>query len=102
MALEPDEFERDETGEPLTSVVDYDAYYFCTSHFVHGTIKASDAHGVVPGEVFRVRSHPERDSEYGGLALFNVLVYLNKTFIQECRAMREDQPEKILPSLFVP
>jgi hypothetical protein len=29
-----------------------------------------------------------------------VLVYLNKTFIQACRAMREDQPEEILQDMF--
>jgi hypothetical protein len=100
MALEPDKFEKNEFGEPLTGVVDYDAFYFWTSHFVHGTIKSLDAHGIPPGDVFRVRCHPERDSEYGRLALFNVLVYLNKTFIQACRGMREEQPEEILQVIF--
>lgn len=100
MALEPDENEKDELGEPLTGAVDYDAYYFWTSHFVHGTITAVDAHGVPPGEVFRVHRNPAKESEYGRLALFNVLVYLNKTFIHACRAMREGQPEKILQSMF--
>jgi len=100
MALEPDENEKNELGEPLTGAIDYDAYYFWTSHFVHGTIKALDAHGVVPGDVFKVRCNPARDSEYGRLALFNVLVYLNKTFIHACRAMQEEQPEKILQSMF--
>jgi hypothetical protein len=100
MALEPDENEKDELGEPLTGVVDYDAFYFWTSHFAHGTIKALDAHGVVPGDVFTVRCNPKRDSEYGRLALFNVLVYLNKTFIHACRAMREEQPDSILQDIF--
>ena len=100
MALEPDQFEQNELGEPLTGAVDYDAYYFWTSHFVHGTVKALSAHGIPPGDVFKVRCHPERESEYGRLALFNVLVYLNKTFIQACRGMREEQPEEILQETF--
>jgi hypothetical protein len=100
MALEPDENEKDELGEPLTGAVDYDAFYFWTSRFVHGTIKALDAHGITPGDVFSVRCNPERDSGYCRLALFNVLVYLNKTFIHACRAMREEQPDSILQDLF--
>jgi hypothetical protein len=100
MALEPDEFEKDELGEPLTGAFDYDAFYFWASQFAHGTIKSLDAHGVVTGDVFRVRSHPERDCEYGRLALFNVLVYLNKTFVHACRGMGEDQPEEILQEIF--
>ena len=50
--------------------------------------------------MFRVRCHPERESEHGRLALFNVLVCLNKTFIQACRGMREEQPEEILQEVF--
>lgn len=100
MALEPDEFETNESGEPLTGAIDYDAFYFWTSQFAHGTIKALDAHGIAPGDVFRVRCAPERDSDYGRLALFNVLVYVNKTFIHACRAMREDQPDEILQDIF--
>lgn len=38
-ALEPDEAEKNELGEPPTGAIDYDAYCFLTSHVVHGTIK---------------------------------------------------------------
>lgn len=100
MALEPDEVEKNELGEPLTGAIDYDAFYFWTSQFVHGTIKSLAAHGIAPGDVFRVRCYPDRESDYGRLALFNVLVYLDKTFIHACRAMREDQPEDILQDVF--
>jgi len=57
-------------------------------------------HGAARGDVFKVRCSPARESEYARFALFNVLVYLNKTFIHACRAMREEQPEKILQSMF--
>lgn len=100
MALEPDQFEKNELGEPLTGAIDYDAFYFWASQFVHGTIKSLDAHGVIPGDVFKVHCCPERESEYGRLSLFNVLIYLNKTFIHACRAMQEEQPEEILQCIF--
>ena len=100
MALEPDQFEKNELGEPLTGAIDYDAFYFWTSQFVHATIRSLDSHGITPGDVFKVRCDPEKEFGYGRLALFNVLVYLSKTFIHACRAMREDQPEEILQGIF--
>jgi hypothetical protein len=101
MAMEPDEFEVDEdTGQPLTSEFDYDALYFWTSHFVHVTVKGLEGHAVVPGNVFNVRSGPWDEEGYAHMALFNTVSFLSKTFIQACRAMREDQPEKILNDLF--
>ena len=100
MALEPDGFEVNESGVPITSEFDYDALYFWTGHFVHVTIKALEGHAVEPGNVFLVRSRIEHESVYGRLSLFNVLVYLTKTFIQACRAMREEQPDKILQDMF--
>lgn len=40
MALEPDSFETNDLGQPITSEFDYEAQYFWTSHFVHVTVKA--------------------------------------------------------------
>src|SRR5258708_658627 len=100
MALEPDRFEKNEQGEPITGEFDYDAFYFWTSHYVHATVKAIEAHAVEPGEVFRIPSRISDEKDYSRLALFNVLVYLNKTFIQACHAMHEKQPEEVLQDMF--
>lgn len=93
MALEPDEFEKDEHAQPEKSEFDYEALYFWTSHFVHVTVDAVEAHASEPGEVFRVRGRSELDRERGDDALFNTLIFLNKSFIRACRAMNEEQPE---------
>jgi len=99
MALEPDSFERNEQGEPITGEFDYDIHYSWTSHFVHATVKAIEAHAVAPGEVFRIRAKISEENDYSRLSLINVLAYLNRTFIQACHAMHEDQPETILQDM---
>src|SRR4029077_6405261 len=81
MALEPDEFEKDEQGEPVKGEFDYDAIYFWTSHYVHATVGCIDAHACGPGEVFRVRSRPWLDKPRGKDALFNVVMFLCKIFV---------------------
>jgi len=99
MALEPDTFEVNAQGQPLTSELDYDAFYFWTSQYVHVTIHALHGHGITPGEVFRVRANMDAEKEYGRLALSNVVAFLTKIVIQACRGMREDQPEAILQDM---
>jgi Family of unknown function (DUF5677) len=96
MALEPDSFETNELGQPITSEFDYEAQYSWTSHFVHVTVKALEGHATPPGDVFRIRSDASQDKDYARLALINTLTFLDKTFIQACRAMREEQPDGIL------
>lgn len=98
-ALEPDAYETDEHGVPITSALDYDLFYFWASHFVHVTVKALDGHGIPSGDVFRVYSCLSRDDNYGRLSLFNVLNFLDKILIYACRAMREEQPDAILTEM---
>jgi hypothetical protein len=56
MALEPDGFEVNELGQPITGEFDYDVFYFWTSHYVHVTIHALEGHLGEPAELYRV--HP--------------------------------------------
>jgi hypothetical protein len=95
MALEPDEFEKDEHGQPEKSEFDYDALYFWTSHFVHVTVVGIEGHACEPREVFKVRGRSWIDKERGTDGLFNTLVFLDKIFIRACRAMNEEQPEAL-------
>jgi len=94
MALEPDSFEAEVTGE-----FDYDAFYFWTSHYVHVTIHALAGHLVERGEYFRVRCKISNEKRYARLALFNTVTYLTKIFVQACRGMREEQPA-VLQDMF--
>jgi uncharacterized protein DUF5677 len=100
MALEPDGFEVDELGQPITGEFDYDVFYFWTSQYVHVTVHALGGHAVEPGEVFRVRSRDSAEKDYARLALFNIVSLLSKIAIQACRGMREEQPEAILQDMF--
>lgn len=100
MALEPDTFEVNEQGQPITGELDYDAFYFWTSQYVHVTVNALKGHAVEPGEVFRVRSKISREKDLARLALFNIVTFLTKITIQACRGMREEQPDTILQGVF--
>jgi hypothetical protein len=100
MALEPDGFEVNELGQPITGEFDYDVLYFWTSHYVHVTIKALAGHAVKPGEVFRIRCKTSVEKDLARLALFNIVTLLTKICIQACRGMREEQPDLILQGMF--
>ena len=100
MALEPDSFEVNDKGDPLTGEFDYDAFYFWTSQYVHATVHALHGHASDPGDVFRVRSKISTETEYARLALFNTVSFLIKIHIQACRGMREEQPDAILQDMF--
>jgi Family of unknown function (DUF5677) len=100
MALEPDTFEVNEQGQPVSGEFDYDALYFWTSQYVHVTMHALKAHTVEQERTFRVRAHISEEKDLGRLALFNTVSYLAKIFIQACRGMREEQPEAILRTMF--
>jgi Family of unknown function (DUF5677) len=93
MALEEDSVEVDEQGQPFKSEFDYDALYFWTSHFVHATVVGVEAHASPPGEVFKVRARSFTDVERAKDSLFNITVFLCKTFVVALRAMNEDQPD---------
>jgi Family of unknown function (DUF5677) len=100
MAFEPDTFEINEQGRPITGELDYDAFYFWTSQYVHVTIHALVGHAADPGEVFRVRPKSTEEKDLARLALFNTVTFLTKITIQACRGMREEQPDGVLRGLF--
>jgi Family of unknown function (DUF5677) len=100
MAGELDTTETNETGQPLTVELDYDVFYFWTSHYVHVTIHALPAHAARKGDAFSVRGDSSKEERLGQIALFNVLGYLAKISIQACRGIREEQPEQILQDMF--
>lgn len=100
MALEPDTFEVNQQGEPTTEELDYDAFYFWTSQYVHATIHSLYGHAITTGECFRVRAKISEERELAGFALFNTLSSLMKIFIQACRGLHEEQPETILRDMY--
>lgn len=96
MALEEDTVEVNELGQPLVSEFDYDALYFWTSHFVHATVDGIAGHAGKRGEAFTVRAQMGIERRLARLSVFNILVFLCKTFIHAFRAMNEDQPPALL------
>jgi hypothetical protein len=96
MALEEDTVELDEQGQPFKSEFDYDALYFWTSHFVHATVDGIAGHAGTRGEVFKVRAQMHVEKRLARLSIFNMLVFLCKTFAYACRAMNEEQPRALL------
>lgn len=99
MALEEDTVETNEKGEPFKSEFDYDAIYFWTSQFVHGSVAGIAGHASPPGEPFRVHAMSIADKGCARNSLFNISVYLCKTFVCALRAMNLEQP-KALQDLF--
>lgn len=95
MALEPDAFETDESGQPITGEFDYDALYFETSQFVHATAPGLVGHVVESEQYFRVRASPSKEEVYGRLALINTVSYIVKIAVQVCRGIREEAPEAV-------
>jgi hypothetical protein len=51
------------------------------------------------GDIFRGRARPEVDKGRVVDALFNVAVFLHKTLLYACRAIKETPPEEILTEL---
>lgn len=96
MAMEPDSYEKDAKGSPTTEAFDYEHVYSQTSHHVHATVLSLMGHGVDAGETFRVRANVSREFDWGGQALFNVLVYVSKSFVSAFRGLRDEQPEALL------
>ena len=100
MAREPDTYEFDTNGNPVTAEFDYEVIYKWTSHYVHGTISSVESHCTEPDDPFRIRARTYLDAGRGNDALFNVLVYLSKIFVRAYRAMRDDQPEDLLQEVY--
>jgi hypothetical protein len=87
LAFEEDTVELDDNGKPAKWEFDYEMIYKWTSHFVHGTVVALDAHGMELCTKFEVMGGSQ-NVEKGQLALFNVAVYLFKTLVVAFRAMK--------------
>ena len=83
-------------GKRVTGEFDYDTFHFWTSLYVRATIHSIEWHAVERGDIFWVRFKvAEEKKHHTWLALFTVITFLTKIFVQACRGMREDQPEMI-------
>jgi len=87
IAVESDLIERDEHGQPTRWEFDYEITYKWTSHFVHGTVVALDAHAMEPGVAFVVGGGLQQIQK-GGMALFNAAVYLFKVTVLVLRGVK--------------
>jgi hypothetical protein len=96
LALEPDTYEFDANGTPITAEVDYEIFFKWTSHFVHSTVTSLESHLVERGDVFRVRGRNTLSERMSNSSLFNVLAFLSKIFVCAFRALNQQQPEDIL------
>jgi len=73
MALEPDTYEFDATGNPTKCEFDYEVLYKWTSHYVHATVTSLESHFTENREVFRIRARSHIELSKANSALFNVL-----------------------------
>jgi len=96
MAMEPDAYEVDTSGNPIKQEFDYEHIYSQTSHYVHATIISLMGHGVNAGERFRVRSNVVQDTDRGNEALFNTLAFISKSFVCAFRGLHDEQPVDLL------
>jgi hypothetical protein len=95
MALESDEWEKDDSGQPVVWEFDYEVIYKWTSHFVHGTVVSLDAHALLPREPFKVFAGQDRIPK-GEMALFNTMIYVQKAAICGLRALKTDFPADVV------
>lgn len=96
LALEEDTFELDPaTGKPLNWEYDYEIVYKWTSHFVHGTVVSTDEHASGPSVPFRVRGG-QQNIEKGGMALFNVALYVYRTLLAAFRSLSYEISKEIV------
>ena len=92
MTLEEDTHEHDGSGNPLRCEFDYEVVYKWTSHYVHPTVVALDAHEVERDEPFVIHARKEQDTRFESLALFNVVTYVNKILICSFRCLGTEFP----------
>jgi hypothetical protein len=96
MAYELDSFEVNEKGEPIIQDFDYELIYWQTSEFVHASILSLFGHATSQLEPFRIRANIDEEASRGDEALFNVLVFISKTFVCAYRGLQSEQPADIL------
>lgn len=101
MAMEPDAYEVDASGNPINQDFDYEHIYSQTSHYVHASIVSLVGHGVNAGERFRVRANVVQDEDRGNQALFNVLAFVAKSFVCAFRGLHDEQPADIMEEIRV-
>jgi hypothetical protein len=95
IVVEGDLVEVDEHGHPANWEYDYEVVYKWTSHFVHGTVVAMDAHALEPGVAFAVDAGQQR-MDKAGMALFNVAMYLFKSTVLIFRCLGYEVPKELL------
>lgn len=98
LAMEPSTYEFDSNGNGITAAFDYEVLFKWTSHFVHSTVSGLESHFTEAGDVFKIRARVP-SAKRGSDALFNVLVYASKIFVDGFRAMRDEQPAEILAEI---
>jgi hypothetical protein len=94
LAIEDDTFETLPDGNPFRWEFDYEIIYKWTSHYVHGTVVAVDEHATAPREPFKVKGGP--NASKGDMALFNAVLYLNRSFIASFRSINYEMSQTIL------
>lgn len=99
LAMEPDTYEFDATGTPITAEFDYEVFFKWTSHFVHSTVSSLESHLAERGDVFRVRSRSQLANGFSNRSVFNVLAFLSKIFVCAFRALNQEQPKEILQEM---
>jgi hypothetical protein len=99
MALEADSFEVDANLNPINCEFDYEAIYKWTSHYVHGTVTALEAHLTEPRERFRVNARPHLADKKAELALFNVLQYVARICVHAFRILKDEGCDDVLEEM---
>ena len=94
LAMEDDAFETLPNGNPLRWEFDYEVIYKWTSHYVHGTVVAVDEHATGPREPFKVKGN--RNVSKGEMALFNLALYLNRSFVAAFRSLNHEMSHGII------
>jgi Family of unknown function (DUF5677) len=94
LAMEDDAFETMPDGSPFRWEFDYEVIYKWTSHYVHGTVVAVDEHATGPREPFKVKGGPNVGK--AGMALFNSVLYLHRSFLSAFRSIKHDISQAML------
>jgi hypothetical protein len=94
LAMEDDAFETLPNGNPFRWEFDYEVIYKWTSHYVHGTVIAVDEHATGPRQPFRVKGGP--NIRKGDMALFNLVLYLHRSFIAAFRSINYELSQAMI------
>lgn len=97
MATEESVAETAELGRPVTASFDYEVIYKWTSHYVHPTVVALEAHTTQARDAFRMHAGigNERSRRLGQLALFGAVSSVAKTFASACGGLKDEVPTSL-------